>query len=60
MELKENQSAIILEADENGEITVEVASADHQGVTAKLCVAIAKKIMSDQQFQAELMEGLEE
>ncbi len=37
MELKDNQSAIILEADESGEITLEVASSDHEGMTAKLC-----------------------
>ncbi len=60
MELKSNQSAIILEADENGEITAEVASSDHEGMTAKLCIAIAKKIMTDTDFQAELMDKVEE
>ncbi len=60
MELEDTQSALILDADESGEITVEVASGDHEGMTAKLCVAIAKKIMTDEKFQAELMEGVEE
>ncbi len=60
MELKKNQSAVIFESDENGEIKVEVASSDHNGITAKLCVAIAKKIMTDESFQVELMAGLVE
>ena len=55
MELKDNQSALILESDENGEITVEVASPNHDGLSASLCVAIAKKLMQDEDFQAELM-----
>ena len=55
MELKDNQSALILESDENGEITVEVASQNHDGLSASLCVAIAKKLMQDEGFQAELM-----
>ncbi len=60
MELTNNQSAVIFESDENGEIRVEVASSDHEGITAKICVAIAKKIMTDESFQAELMAGLAE
>lgn len=60
MELKNNQSALILEASEDGEITVDIASPDHEGFTSKLCVAIAKKIMSDEAFQAELMDMIEE
>jgi hypothetical protein len=55
MELKKNQSAIILEVDERGEISVNVASADHKGLTASLCGAIAEKLMSDKEFQEELM-----
>ncbi len=42
MELKNNQSALILESDENGEITVEVASPDQDGMSGALCIAIAK------------------
>lgn len=60
MELKSNQSALILESDENGEITVEVASPDQNGLSGALCVAIAKKLMQDADFQAELMRMVDE
>jgi hypothetical protein len=60
MELKSNQSALILEADENGEITVEVASPDQNGLSGALCVAIAKRLMQDADFQAELMRMVDE
>ncbi len=60
MELKSNQSALILEADEDGEITVEVASPDQNGLSGALCVAIAKRLMQDADFQAELMRMVDE
>ncbi|MFW2366269.1 MAG: twitching motility protein [Desulforhopalus sp.] len=60
MELKDNQSAVILETDDDGEIIVNVASADLNGLTGSICKAIAEKLMSDEQFQAELMQMLEE
>ena len=56
MELKENQSALVLTVDEDGEISVEVASGDMDGVTGTLCKAIANKLMQDVDFQEELME----
>lgn len=59
MELTENQSALILESDENGEISVNVASGDHSSLTAALCQVIANKIMTDEAFQQELMDMLE-
>ena len=59
MELKNNQSALILEADEDGGITVNVASGDHDGLTGALCEVIARKLMTDEQFQEELMDMLE-
>lgn len=59
MELKENQSALLLEIDENGEVEVNVASGDLDGVTASLCKAIATKLMNDEEFQTELMEMVE-
>lgn len=59
MELNDNQSALILEEDENGEISVNVATGDRNCITSKLCEAIAMKLMSDEEFQAELMEMLE-
>ena len=60
MELKDNQSALILESDENGEITVEVASPDQNGLSGALCIAIAQKLMQDEDFQAELMDMMNE
>ena len=60
MELKNNQSAIILETTEDGEITVDVASPDIKSFAGRLCVAVAKKIMTDENFQSELMEMIEE
>jgi len=59
MELKENQSALILESDEEGNISVNVASGDHESLTGALCQVIANKLMTDEAFQGELMELLE-
>ena len=59
MELLSNQSALILEEDENGEIEVNVASGDLEGLTGALCQAIATKLMGDEKFQQELMEMIE-
>ena len=55
MKLNDNQSALILEIDDHGEISIEVASCDHEGLTALLCQAIAKKLIRDEEFQEELM-----
>ncbi|MEJ2058683.1 MAG: twitching motility protein [Desulfofustis sp.] len=55
MELNEHQSALVLDIDEQGEIFVEVASSDHQGLTALLCQAIAEKLLGDRDFQEELL-----
>ena len=60
MELKPNQSALILESDENGEITVEVASPDQNGLSGSICIAIAKKLMQDADFVGELMSMVDE
>jgi hypothetical protein len=60
MELGSKQSAIILEEDENGEISVNVATSDQQSLTSRLCEAIATKLMSDEQFQTELMDMLDQ
>lgn len=59
MDLKVNQSALILAVDEEGEITVNVASGDHDGLTAAICGAIAKKMLTDKDFQEELMDMME-
>ncbi|MBM9604824.1 twitching motility protein [Desulfopila inferna] len=60
MELKPNQAALILEADDNNEITVHVSSPDQEGLSAAICQAIAVKLMEDENFQNELMEMMEE
>lgn len=60
MELKDNQSALVLEIDEHGEVEVNVASGDHQGLTARICEAIAEKLMGDEEFQEEIMGMLDE
>ena len=59
MELNDNQSALILETDEHGEISIEIASRDHEGLTALLCQAIAEKLLGDEEFQGELMAMIE-
>ena len=59
MKLKDNQSALILEIGEDGEITVNVASGDHDGLTAAICGVIAKKMLTDKDFQEEIMEMVE-
>lgn len=59
MDLKENQSALLLEIGESGEVEVNVASGDQYGITATLCKAIAYKLTHDEVFQAELMEMVE-
>lgn len=59
MNLSENQSALILTIDEDGEISVDVASGDHDGMTAAICTVLAKKLMGEPEFQAEIMELLE-
>lgn len=60
MELRENQSALILEADDHGEINIHIASSNHEGLTSALCQAIAYKLTNDEEFQKELMDMLEE
>jgi len=56
MELSDNQAALILGTSEDGEISVDVAGVDMDGLPGALCQAIAVKLMQDEKFQAELME----
>ena len=58
MELSKNQAALILSASEDGKITMDVESPDMNGLARAICHALAKKLMHDEQFQAELMEML--
>ena len=60
MELLQNQAALILEASDEGEITVNLEAAESSGMAKTLCRAIANKLLTDESFQAELMEMLEE
>ena len=59
MELKQNQSAIIIEDSADGEINVDVTSPDIKSLSGRICVAIAKKVMQDERFQEEIMDMLE-
>lgn len=60
MELEMSQAALILDADDEGEITVNVSSPDPNGLAGAICHAIALKLMNDEEFQAEIMDMLEE
>ena len=59
MELTKNQSALILDASEDGEITVDIAASDHSNLAGAICQAIATKLMNDEEFQAEIMQMVE-
>jgi hypothetical protein len=59
LELNPNQSALILESNEQGEISVNVAAEDIHSLPAALCHVIASKLMQDTAFQEELMDMLE-
>jgi|MudIll2142460700_1097286.scaffolds.fasta_scaffold795548_1 hypothetical protein len=60
MEIKNNQAALILEADEKGEISVSVTSPDMNGLAGLICQAIATKLMQDEKFQTEILAMMEE
>ena len=59
MGLSDNQAALILGISEDGEISVDVAGSDLDGLAGALCQAIAAKLIEDEQFQADLMEIIE-
>lgn len=59
MDLKSNQSALILEIDEHGEVSVDVVSGDHEGLTAAICSVIAEKLMGDDEFTEEIMDCID-
>jgi len=60
MDLQPNQAALILEASDEGEISVSVAAYDTDGLAAALCRVIAEKLSEDETFQAEILAALEE
>jgi len=47
---------LILGLSERGEITVDVAGADLDGLPGIICQAIALKLIQDEKFQAEVMD----
>ena len=61
--LKPNQAALILESSEEGEINVNIAmpndGAEEGGVASALCRIMAKKLVSDEQFQTDIMAELD-
>lgn len=59
MDLKDTQSALILDASDDGEITVEIATKDLNSLSGALCQAIATKLMEDEAFQGEIMDMIE-
>mgnify|MGYP000356535914 CR=1 FL=1 len=60
MELKPNQAALILEANDEGEISVDMAAQDMDGLAATICQVIAQKLSQDEKFQFEILAALEE
>ena len=60
MELNDNQSALILEESEDGEISIDVASSNNDGLAGSICQAIARKLAEDPQFLEDLMGMIED
>lgn len=60
MELQPNQAALILEASDEGEISVSVASSDTDSFAALLCQVIAQKLTLDKKFQEEILVEIED
>ena len=59
MDLKYNQAALILEANDEGEISVNVAAHDTDNLAAAICQVIAQKLTLDEKFQEEILAELE-
>ena len=61
--LQHNQASLILESSEYGDINVEIAipndGAGEKVLASILCKSIAKKLISDEQFQSEIMAELQ-
>lgn len=60
MEFSRTQSALILDASDEGEITVDIAASDHTNLAGAICQAIATRLMNDETFQAEIMQMVED
>jgi hypothetical protein len=59
MELESNQAALILEANDEGEISVNIATHDSENLAAEICQIIAQKLTQDEKFQSEIMDALD-
>ena len=59
MELGYNQAALILEANDEGEISVNIATHDSENLAAEICQIIAQKLTQDEKFQSEILDALE-
>ncbi len=59
MELESNQAALILEANDEGEIFVKLAAHDSESLAAEIRQIIAQKLTEDEKFQSEIMDTLE-
>ena len=51
MELESNQAALILDANDEGEISVNIATHDSENLAAEICQIIAQKLTQDEKFQ---------
>ena len=59
MELKPNQAALILEANDEGEISVNMATPADDNLAADICQIIARKLVLDENFQAGILAELD-
>ena len=60
LHLKPNQAALILEASDDGEISVDIAlpkNGTDMILASVLCQAIAEKLINDEKFQEEICSG---
>jgi len=55
IELKNNQAALLLDIGADDSITINVNAENMDGLAARLCIAMAKKLLTDIDFQSELM-----
>ena len=60
MKIAANQAALILQASEEGEISVDVVEGEEYSLAGQLCHAIATMLLHNQPFQAELQKMLDE
>lgn len=62
--LKPNQAALILDVSPEGEVTVEAAfhdQTDEAGdLATAICTALGQKLTEDENFQAEVMEAIDD